>query len=131
MLERSYEEQMETITFLIKLAIKPNADLQKIRETMLLLAEQVSKKPGARFYQSFQRLDRELEFIESFSDSSSALFHLKNQDGKLAAEWFSMVELNEITVIGPVDEALRAELQSYPMKTKPVYVETISGFPPK
>ena len=78
---------METITFLITVKVKAEVvDDQKLRETMALLATSVRNKPGARFYQSFRRNDdgKKLEFIEIFSDSSSALSHLKNQDPELA-----------------------------------------------
>ena len=122
---------METLTFLITLAVKPDADDTKIKDTMAKLAAGVGKKPGARFYQSFQRELGKLEFIETFADSAAALYHLQNQDAELAATWFTMIELHSITVVGPADAALRAELDSYPMPTKPVFVETISGFPPK
>ena len=122
---------METITFLITLNIKDGVDDAKLRDTMAKLATSVSKKPGARFYQSFQREEGKLEFIETFSDSTSAIYHLQNQDESLAAFWFSMIELHSITVIGPSSDALRAELDGYPMASKPVYLDTISGFVPK
>ena len=123
---------METITFLITLSIKDGVDNEKLRETMAQLATSVSKKPGARFYQSFQREEgNKLEFIETFSDSASALHHLKNQDESLASFWFSMIELDAIVVIGPASDALRAELAGYPIVNKPVYADTISGFAPK
>ena len=121
---------MDTITFLITVNIKKDADDDKMRETMAQLAASVSQKPGARFYQSFQRQPGKLEFIETFSDSSAALHHLKNQDDKLAATWFAMIDLEAITVVGPASDALKAEIDTYPLPSKPVYVETISGFPP-
>ena len=97
---------------------------------MAQLAEGVRAKPGARFYQSFQREETKVEFIETFSDSESALYHLRNQDEALAATWFTMIELLAITVVGPASLALREELDKYPLATKPVFLDTISGFPP-
>lgn len=121
---------METITFLITLAVKPDADDSKVRDTMAQLASSVRRKPGARFYQSFQREVGKLEFIEVFSNSDAALYHLKNQDDALAATWFSMIELHAITVVGPASDALKLELNGYPFPDKPVYVDTLSGFAP-
>ena len=123
---------METITFLISLVIKPDADRQKIHETMKKLAESVRKKPGALFYQSFQRADdnNKLEFIETFADSAAALYHLQNQDESIASVWFSMIELDSITIVGPTSNELRGVLDGYPIANKPVYVDTISGFSP-
>ena len=103
---------------------------------MKKLAESVRKKPGALFYQSFQRGAEKdnninkLEFIETFADSAAALYHLQHQDEKIASVWFSMIELDSITIVGPASEALRAVLDGYPIANKPVYVDTISGFPP-
>ena len=94
--------------------VKPDADDKKVRETMSQLASSVRHKPGARFYQSFQREAGKLEFIETFSDPASALHHLKHQDETLAATWFTMIELHATTVVGPASDALRAELDGYP-----------------
>ena len=121
---------MDTITFLILLAVKPDSDMKEVKETMASLAAGVSKKPGARFYQSYQREPGKLEFIETFSDSKAALYHLKNQEETLAAKWFSLIEFQAITIIGPADDALKDEIDGYPLPNKPVYVDTISGFPP-
>ena len=121
---------MNTITFLITLAVQPGADDQKVRETMAKLAASVGQKPGALFYQSYQVTEGKLEFIETFADSAAALYHLQNQDAELAATWFTMIELEAITVVGPADDALKSELDGYPLANKPCYVDTISGFPP-
>mmetsp|Transcript_60278 Transcript_60278/g.111796 ORF Transcript_60278/g.111796 Transcript_60278/m.111796 type:complete len:124 (-) Transcript_60278:191-562(-) len=121
---------MDTITFLITLAVKPDADDKQVRETMALLAKSVSEKPGALFYQSYQKTEGKLEFIETFKDSDAALYHLRNQPAELAATWFSMIELETISVIGPASDELKKELGGYPLANKPVYHETISGFPP-
>ena len=121
---------MDTITFLITLAVKPDASDKQVRETMALLAKSVSEKPGALFYQSYQKTEGKLEFIETFKDSDAALYHLRNQPAELAASWFSLIDLEAISVIGPASDELKSELARYPLASKPAYHDTISGFPP-
>ncbi|CAE7580898.1 U2AF65A [Symbiodinium microadriaticum] len=122
---------MTTITFLITLNIQPTAETEKIREILAQLAQSVAAKPGASFYQSYQKRPDQIEFIETFRDSDAALWHLQNQDQALAALWFTQIALESITIIGPASEALRNELAGYPLANKPVYIAGLSGFPPQ
>ncbi|CAE7559169.1 unnamed protein product, partial [Symbiodinium necroappetens] len=122
---------MTTITFLITLNIQPTAETEKIREILAQLAQSVAAKPGASFYQSYQKRPDQIEFIETFRDSDAALWHLQNQDQALAALWFTQIALESITIIGPASEALRNELAGYPRANKPVYIAGLSGFPPQ
>mmetsp|Transcript_16615 Transcript_16615/g.31413 ORF Transcript_16615/g.31413 Transcript_16615/m.31413 type:complete len:152 (-) Transcript_16615:53-508(-) len=122
---------MTTITFLMTLNIHPTAESKTIREVLGRLAASVAAKPGAQFYQSYQKRPDQIEFIETFRDSEAALYHLQNQDGALAALWFTQIALESITIVGPASEALRNELAGYPLANKPTYFDGLSGFPPQ
>ena len=124
-------EGMATITFLITLNIQPGADPAKIREILPRLAAGVAAKPGAQFYQSYQKRPDLIEFIETFQDSAAALYHLQHQDMDLVAQWYSQIALESIAIVGPASDTLRAELAKYPMTNAPQYMDGLSGFPPQ
>eukprot|EP00339_Tiarina_fusa_P029152 CAMPEP_0117031940 /NCGR_PEP_ID=MMETSP0472-20121206/22921_1 /TAXON_ID=693140 ORGANISM="Tiarina fusus, Strain LIS" /NCGR_SAMPLE_ID=MMETSP0472 /ASSEMBLY_ACC=CAM_ASM_000603 /LENGTH=123 /DNA_ID=CAMNT_0004740413 /DNA_START=16 /DNA_END=387 /DNA_ORIENTATION=+ len=122
---------MEAVTFMLTLTMKEDAKESEVRSTITKLAAFVEKKPGACFYQCFQRETGKIEFIETFRNSDSATAHLWNQDEELLQQWFELIELSSCTVIGPASDSLKKALDSFSTASPVAYVDTWAGFGPR
>merc|ERR1712137_645289 len=116
---------------LLTARVKGNPDPEDFRKAAAEMAAKTWNKDGTRFYQYFLSAPDLLEYIETFSNSQTALAHLTNQDKEFLAKWFTYIELASCRVVGPATEELKSTVKSLVAPITAEFFETMGGYEPR